>query len=159
MPSRAGPKGSGGRQASPETPLDTPHPLLTRAAARDPGLGAGCCTSPEMRTLSGRGDDTARGLGEGSERLVVFRQKCRSECEPGPAEALRASSALRADGLGWCVTRTAATLRVAGLRLCGEGDEDGSRRRRLRQETERCDSEIAPLFSCLKTSTVHFHRI
>ena len=111
----------GERQALPLCPLDSLTPLLTRAAALDPGLGAGCTSSPEMRTLSGRGDDTARGLGERSERLVIFRQRRSSERVSGPAEALRASSALRAGGLGGFVTRTAATLRVAGLRLCRKG--------------------------------------
>ena len=55
-------KGHRGTSTFPHCPLDTFTPSLTRAAALDPGLGAGCSSSPETRTLSGRGDDTARGL-------------------------------------------------------------------------------------------------
>ena len=63
MPSRAGPKGMGDRQAFPLCPLDTLTPFLSRAAALHPGLGAEGCTPKGNRTLSGRGDDTARGFG------------------------------------------------------------------------------------------------
>ena len=116
-PARRGPKDKGERQPLPLCPLDSITPFLTRAAALDPGLGARSASSPVQRTLSGRGDDTARGLGEGSERFVVFLQKCCSERIPGPAVALRASSALRADGLRGGVARAAASLRAAGLRI------------------------------------------
>ena len=62
MPSRAGPEDMGERQALPLYPLDSLTPFLTRAAALDPGLQGGGSSLIEMRTLSGRGDDTARGL-------------------------------------------------------------------------------------------------
>ena len=52
----------GERQPLPLYPLDSLTPLLTRAAALDPGLGAGSVSLTAKRTLSGRGDDTARGL-------------------------------------------------------------------------------------------------
>ena len=56
-------KGHRGTSTFPLCPLDTFTPSLTRAAALDPGLGAGCTSSNGMRTQSGRGDDTARGFG------------------------------------------------------------------------------------------------
>ena len=62
-PARAGPEDMGERQALPLYPLDSLTPFLTRAAALDPGLGAGCTSLTAMRTQSGRGDDTARGFG------------------------------------------------------------------------------------------------
>ena len=62
MPSRAGPEDMGERQPLPLYPLDSLTPFVARAAALDPGLGAVCTSSPEKRTLSGRGDDTARGV-------------------------------------------------------------------------------------------------
>ena len=53
----------GDRQAFPLCPLDTLTPFLSRAAALHPGLGVEGCTTKGNRTLIGRGDDTARGLG------------------------------------------------------------------------------------------------
>ena len=52
----------GERQALPLYPLDSLTPFLTRAAALDPGLGAGESSLNGKRTRSGRGDDTARGF-------------------------------------------------------------------------------------------------
>ena len=63
MPSRAGPEDMGERQALPLYPLDSLTPFVARAAALDPGLQARKSSLTAMRTLSGRGDDTARGFG------------------------------------------------------------------------------------------------
>ena len=56
-------KGHGGTSTFPLCPLDSFTPSPTGAAALDPGLQAKCASSPETRTRSGRGDDTARGFG------------------------------------------------------------------------------------------------
>ena len=52
----------GERQPLPLYPLDSLTPCVARAAALDPGLEVGSISLTAKRTLSGRGDETARGF-------------------------------------------------------------------------------------------------
>ena len=87
LPSRAGPEGLWGRQASPFAPLDSPHPLLTRAAALDPGLGAKVVRQKDGGRELAAATIPHAASGEGSKQRAVFLQKTFSKRAPGPAEA------------------------------------------------------------------------
>ena len=62
LPSRAGAEDMGERQPLPLYPLHSLTPFVAGPAGPDPGLGARSTSLTVKRTLSGRGDDTARGL-------------------------------------------------------------------------------------------------
>ena len=70
-----------GASSAPLVPLDSQHPFLTRAAALDPGLGAGGISLSAMRTQSGRGDlDRSRLWVRGLSKMWYFaRNDVRSE--------------------------------------------------------------------------------
>ena len=141
-----GPEDLGERQPLPLSPLDSRRRAASnlrfvpvRSAHRPTWNPKGIPTFPpswpglrpwtrgwgEMQYLA-RNEDAGRphatiphaALCEGSERKVVFRQRYCSGCGAGPAGASRVLGPL-GRLIGRIRSRAAATLRVAGLRLCG----------------------------------------
>ena len=117
MPSRAGPEDMGERQPLPLYPLDSLTPFVAGPLGPDPGWEREVFRSPRRGPEAAARDDTARGLGEGSGRLVIFRQERSSGRIAGPAGASRVLGPQGGwgEGMRCLCSRFAAALRVEGI--------------------------------------------